>query len=105
MYSSGETFLKPIFPNTFPFLSKITTNGKLPSKLYFSANFLLCSVSSLDNSFAFFLGKSALTIIQSFTASFLNASDCQMFLCNLMQGAHQSEPEKKIIIFFHVNCI
>ena len=99
MYSSGVTFLNPIFPNTFPLLSKITTNGKLPSILYFSANFLLCSVCSFDNSFAFFLGKFALTKTHSSFASFLNASDCQIFLSNLMHGAHQSEPEKTMIMF------
>ena len=91
--------MNPIFPNTFPFLSKTTTNGKLPSRLYFSANFLLCSVCSFGNSLAFFLGKLALTKTHSAAASFLKASDCQIFLSNLIHGAHQSEPEKTITTF------
>ena len=54
---------------------------------------------TLDNAFAFFLGKSARTTIHDFSASFLKACDCQMVLSNLIQGAHQSEPEKTIIMF------
>ena len=48
-YSSAETFLNPVIPSTFPFSSNSTTKGKLPSLLYFSANFLLISVCSDGN--------------------------------------------------------
>ena len=92
MYSCGVVFKYPVLPKTVPLESSTTTKGKMPCELYFSANKLFLSWSSVGRAFFFFFGKSAWSITKWSLAYNLKISVLQISRSSFIQGAHQSDP-------------
>src|ERR1700761_6186036 len=96
---SGDTSGKPSHCfNTLPLSSTSNVNGNLPSALYLSAKASFFLVCSLLNWFFFWRGKSARTSTRCAEAKFSKVLVSSISLRSLIQGPHQSEPEKFINI-------